>query len=97
MFTPDGLDFLYNSITNDLLKARVLVSGQYVDVGIQKTVLKTDSIQIYVYVPETVVGTITKYQLMLVTGKVMLERTENLVKDGTRGLLNVFEIRLQEV
>lgn len=97
MITSDGLNFFYTTIKNGLLKARALVNGQYQDIEIQKIEIGSSSIKIYVYLSELIVGQITHYQLLLTDGRVFLERSENITKDGTRGLLTLFEINLQEV
>jgi hypothetical protein len=97
MITQDGINFIYNTLKNGLYKAQVLVNGQYKDVNIQKVEVTTNSIKIFVYVDETVAGQITQYRLITVDGKTFLTRSENITKDNTRGLLTVFEIKLQEV
>ncbi|NLG89933.1 MAG: hypothetical protein GX494_12135 [Clostridiaceae bacterium] len=97
MITQDGLNFVFTAIKNGLLKARALVNGQYRDVELQKVEVGPSSIKIYIYLSEAIVGQITRYQLLLNDGKVFLERSEHIAKDGTRGLLTLFEIKLQEV
>lgn len=97
MITQDGLNFMYNTIKNNLYKAQVLVNGQYKDVNIQKVEVTTNSIKIFVYIDETITGQITQYRLITNDGKIFLTRNENITKDNTRGLLTVFEIKLQEV
>lgn len=97
MITQDGLNFVFTAIKNGLFKARALVNGQYQDIELQKVEVGSSSIKIYIYLSEAIVGQITRYQLLLTDGKVFLERSENITKDGTRGLLTLFEIKLQEV
>ena len=97
MITQDGLNFLYKALKNGLYTAQVLVNGQWRDINIQKVEVTTDSIKIYVYADETITGQITQYRLMTYDGKAFLTRNENITKDGTRGLLTLFEIKLQEV
>lgn len=97
MITTDGLNFIYKQITNNLLKAQLLINGTYKDVDIQKTEVTNDAIKIYVYSDETFIGQITRYRLITTDGKTFLERSENIAKDGARGLLVLFEIQLQEV
>ncbi len=97
MITQDGLNFLYKALKNGLYTAQVLVNGQWRDINIQKVEVTTDSIKIYVYADETITGQITQYRLITYDGKTFLTRDENITKDGTRGLLTLFEIKLQEV
>lgn len=97
MITQDGLNFIFSAIKDGLLQARVLVNGQYQDVDIQQVKLESNSIKIYVYISEQITGQITRYQILLSDGKVFLERSENITKDSTRGLLTLFEIKMQEV
>lgn len=97
MITGDGLNLIYNNITNNLLKGQVLINGQFQDVPIQKTETTSNSIKIYIYLDENYVGQITGYRIISTDGKTFLERSENVTKDDTRGLLVLFEITLQEV
>jgi len=97
MITQDGINFLYNALKNGLLKGRAVVNGQYTDIDIQKIETSSNSIKVYLYLSEAITGQITRYQLLTTDGKVFLERSENIAKDNTRGLLTLFEIKLQEV
>mgnify|MGYP001192663758 CR=1 FL=1 len=97
MITQDGVNFLFKALKNGLYKAQVLVNGQYKDINIQTIEVRTNSIKIFVYADETIIGQITQYRLMTYDGKAFLTRNENITKDGTRGLLTLFEIKLQEV
>lgn len=96
MIKPDGLILIYNSITSNLLKGQALIDGQYKDVEIQKTELTSNSVKIFLYLDESFVGQITNYRLITIAGKVFLERSENIAKNNTKGLLVLFEIVLQE-
>jgi len=97
VITQDGVNFLYKALKNGLYKAQVLVNGQYKDINIQTIEVTTNSIKIFVYADETITGQITQYRLITYDGKTFLTRNENITKDGTRGLLTLFEIKLQEV
>jgi hypothetical protein len=96
MIKPDGLNLIYNSITSNLLKGQVLINGQYKDIEIQKTELTSNSVKVFLYLDESYVGQITNYRLITIAGKVFLERSENIAKNNTKGLLVLFEIVLQE-
>ena len=96
MIKTDGLNLIYNSITSNLLKGQALIDGQFKDVEIQKTELTSNSVKIFLYLDETYVGQITDYRLITIAGKVFLERSENVTKNNTKGLLVLFEIVLQE-
>ena len=97
MITQDGVNFLFKALKNGLYTAQVLVNGQWKDIKIQKVEVLTNSIKIYVYIDETITGQITQYRLITYDGKTFLTRNENITKDGTRGLLTLVEIKLQEV
>ncbi|MRY42789.1 hypothetical protein [Clostridium beijerinckii] len=96
MIKPDGLNLIYNSITSNLLKGQALIDGQYKDIEIQKTELTSNSVKVFLYLDESFVGQITNYRLITIAGKVFLERSENIAKNNTKGLLVLFEIVLQE-
>lgn len=96
MIKSDGISLIYNSIVSNLLKGQVLIDGQFKDVEIQKTELTSNSVKIYIYLDETYVGQITDYRLITIAGKIFLERSENVTKNNTKGLLVLFEIVLQE-
>lgn len=96
MIKPDGLNLIYNSITSNLLKGQTLINGQYKDVEIQKTELTSNSVKVFLYLDESYIGQITNYRLITIAGKVFLERSENIAKNNTKGLLVLFEIVLQE-
>lgn len=96
MIKTDGLNLIYNSITSNLLKGQACINGQFKDVEIQKTELTSNSVKIFLYLDETYVGQITDYRLITIAGKVFLERSENVTKNNTKGLLVLFEIVLQE-
>lgn len=96
MIKPDGLNLIYNSITSNLLKGQALIDGQYKDIEIQKTELTSNSVKVFLYLDESYVGQITNYRLITIAGKVFLERSENIAKNNTKGLLVLFEIVLQE-
>lgn len=94
--TSEGIRLIHDSIKNNILKCQVLINGSYKDVEIQKTELSGSSIKIYIYLDETFVGTITKYKLLMTNGSVFDERTDNISKDNSRGLLVLFEYNIRE-
>lgn len=96
MISSDGLTLIYNNITANLLKGQAYINGQFQDVPIQKTELTSNSVKVYLYLDETYVGQITDYRLITIAGKTFLERSENIAKNNTKGLLVLFEIVLQE-
>lgn len=94
--TSDGINLIYDSIKNNLLKCQVLVNGSYKDVDIQKTEISGTSIKVYAYLDESITGTITKYRLIMSNGKIFDERNDSVTKDATRGLLTLFEYIIRE-
>lgn len=97
MITADGVNTLYQAIVNNVVSATALVNGVDKVIPIQKFETTATSIKVYVYFDETIVGTITRYRLIQSNGKIFLEKTDNVTKDGTRGLLILFEIDISEV
>lgn len=95
--TADGIKLIYDCIKDNILKCQVLVNSSYKDVEIQKFELGTDSIKIFVYLDEDIIGTITKYRLIMTNGKVFDERVDSVTKDNSRGLLTLFEYQMKEV
>lgn len=93
--TVDGMNLLFGFFKNNLLKCQVLVNGNYVDVPIQKYEQTSNSIRIFVYIDETVVGTITQYRLISTNGTVFDTKSDTITKDD-RGLLTLFEYEIQE-
>lgn len=97
MITADGVDTLYQAIMDNVTSATALVNGVDKSIAIQKFEKTSQSIKVYVYLDETIVGTITRYRLLQRNGKIFLEKSDNVAKDGTRGLLTLFEIDVTEV
>lgn len=93
--TVDGMNLLFGFFENNLLKCQVLVNGNYVDVPIQRYEQTDNSIKIFVYIDETIVGQITQYRLISIDGKVFDAKSDTVTKDD-RGLLTLFEYQVQE-
>jgi len=93
--TADGMNLLFGFFENNLLKCQVLVNGNYVDVPIQRYEQTDNSIKIFVYIDETIVGQITQYRLISIDGKVFDTKSDTITKDD-RGLLTLFEYQVQE-
>lgn len=93
--TADGMNLLFSFFKNNLLKCQVLVNGNYVDVPIQRYEQTDSSIKIFVYIDETVIGSITQYRLISTDGKVFDTKSDTVTKDD-RGLLTLFEYQVQE-
>lgn len=96
MITSDGISFLYEAINNNLSHGLILVDGSDVQVDIHKTELLDNKIRIFLYADETISGNITRYQIIEKSGKVFMEKNDNIVKDNERGLLLLFEIQVNE-
>lgn len=94
--TTDGINLLYDCIKANLLKCQVYIDGSYRDVEIESYEETDTSIKVFVYMDETYVGTIAKYRLIMINGKVFDERSDTITKDDTRGLLTLFEYKIKE-
>lgn len=97
MITADGVSLLYQTIMDNVTSATALVNGVDKSIPIQKFEKTSQSIKVYIYLDETIIGTITRYRLLQRDGKIFLEKSDNVAKDGTRGLLTLFEIDVTEV
>lgn len=98
MIQPDGIALLYQTVTDNVTSATALVNGVDKTLPIQKFEQDGQSIKVYLYLDETIVGTITRYRLIQRNGKIFLEKSDNVLKDNSpRGLLTLFEINISEV
>jgi hypothetical protein len=95
--TADGISLMHDLLKSNILKAQVQISGNFSDFEITRTEKTTDSIKFFIYLDETVTGTIQKYRLITTAGKTFDERVENFTKDSSRGYLILFEYKIKEV
>lgn len=94
--TADGIKLIYDCIKDNVLKCQILINGSYKDVEIQKFEVTLDSIKVFVYLDEDVIGNITKYRLIMTNGKIFDERADAISKDNSRGLLTLFQYKIKE-
>lgn len=95
--TSDGVNLLYETIQKNIYKCQVQINGSWKECEIQKFEKTSNSIKIFVYLDENFVGTINRYRLLMLNGKIFDERSDNISKDDTRGLLTLFEYKIKEV
>lgn len=96
MLTTQGTDFLQTQIQKGLSHGTALVNGTSVKIPIQKINKKSNILQIFMYIDEAVAGRITQYSLVMKTGHIFMTKTDNIIKDSTRGLLVLFELETKE-
>lgn len=96
MITPEGISLLGQLIKDSLLKARTTVNGAQVETDIHKVETTADTVEIYTYLDETVVGTITRHQIIAKDNTVFLDKRDSITKTDERGLLTRFEIKIKE-
>ena len=96
MITQDGIKTLSRLIKDIILGSRAVVDGKYVESDIHKIETTENSVKIYTYLDETVVGRITRHEIITKDGYVFLEKADNVTKTDERGLLTMFEITIKE-
>ncbi len=96
MITQDGIKTLSRLIKDNILGSRAVVDGKYVESDIHKIETTKNSVKIYTYLDETVVGRITRHEIITKDGYVFLEKADNVTKTDERGLLTMFEITIKE-
>lgn len=96
MITQDGIKTLSRLIKDNILGSRAVVDGKYVESDIQKIEITKNSVKIYTYLGETVVGRITRHEIITKDGYVFLEKADSVTKTDERGLLTMFEITIKE-
>lgn len=94
--TNDGITLLYDTITNNVFKCQVLVGGIWKEIEIQKFEKISNSIKVFVYLDEDIIGTITMYRLIMSNGKIFDQKSDSVVKDNSKGLLVLFEYSIKE-
>lgn len=97
MITEAGFNLLHRAIKDNADRPQVLIGSRWRDGQIQKTEVSNESIKIYCYFDETIVGRITRYRLLGKDGNTFLEKRDTADKDDSRGLLTMFEIQIKEV
>lgn len=96
MITEKGFEFLHKAIKHNADRPQALTNGNWRDGKVQKTEVTNNSIKVFCYFDETVVGEITRYRLLGKDGNIFLEKTDTADKSGDRGLLIMFEIQIKE-
>lgn len=96
MITDKGFEYLHRAIKNNIDKPQALVNGIWRDGKVQEIEVTSNSIKIYCYFDELVVGRISRYRLLGKDGNVFLEKADTADKSDERGLLVMFEIQIKE-
>ncbi|MDI9412775.1 MAG: hypothetical protein QM401_04260 [Bacillota bacterium] len=96
MITPQGISLLGQLIKDSLLNARTTVNGKVIETAIHRVETTADTVEIYTYLDETVVGTITRHQIIAKDNTVFLDKRDSVAKTDERGLLTRFELKIKE-
>jgi hypothetical protein len=96
LITEKGFEFLHRTIKSNIDKPQALIGSNWEDGIIQKMKVTDNSVQIYCYFDETVVGNITRYRILGKDGNVFLEKSDSITKTNEKGLLVLFEIQIKE-
>lgn len=97
MLTNQGIDFLKTSIEKNLSHANARVNGSNRRLQIHRFNKTATGVQIFVYIDESISGNVSLVQLVFKTGHIFMEKQENITKDNQRGLLILFELKMEEV
>lgn len=97
MITSDGMREITEQILNLVSHGEVVVNNETKHVEIYRTNISENTVKIYFMLDDTVRGEITSSKVIGKSGKILLEKSEKITKDITRGLLLVFSMNLTEV
>ena len=98
-WTAEYLQKRRNEWLKTIVKAQYRIGSTYYDAVITEKSIEGDTLIILMVVDHSVTGTvnINSVRLIDVGGDVAGERTENITKKGTQGVLMKFEFPLKEV
>ena len=88
-----------NEWLKSIVKAQYRIGSTFYDATITEKKIEGDTLVIFMVIDHTVSGTATVNFVRLIDegGQVAGERTENITKSGTQGVLMKFEFPLREV
>ena len=95
--TTGGHTKMKNWLKGFIKEGQYTIGGVKYKTPIYKTDLTGDVITIYLYLDDTVSGTITKFELLDQDGAVFDDQPDNIVKPNINGLLISFKYTLKRV
>jgi hypothetical protein len=94
--TDTGINKVLTRLQNSLAHATYLLDGAQQQTPIFKTAISDSTIRIYIYLDETVAGTVAQISLVDTDGDVIATAARQFVKPSTSGLYSVFAYTLTE-
>lgn len=95
--TTTGHTKLKEFLLNNIKQGRYTMNGVKYLTPLYKTDLTGDVITIYLYLDDSVSGTITRFELLDQDGDVFDDQPDNIVKPNINGLLVAFKYTLKRV
>ncbi|OAH53909.1 hypothetical protein AWH48_11615 [Domibacillus aminovorans] len=86
-----------NWLHSFIKEGRYTIAGVKYITPIYKSSITSDVITIYLYLDDSVKGTITKFELMDQKGQVFDDQPDNIAKPETNGLLISFKYTLKKL
>lgn len=97
MITKEGIKEIAQSILNLVDHAEIEIDDTSRQFPLYRTTLSEDTLKVFVMLDDKVKGTVTSANLISKTGVKLIEKSEIIVKDITKGVLIVFSIKVVEV
>jgi hypothetical protein len=95
--TQTGIDKQLLRLQDSLSHATYLLNGQQKQVDIFKTEIDQNLIKVFVYLDDTVSGTVSNISLVDKDGDVIALAEREFIKPQSKGLYSVFAYRFVEV
>lgn len=95
--TTIGHTKMKNWLLNFIKQGRYTMNGTKYVIPVYKTDLTGDVVTIYLYLDDSVNGTITKFELLDQDGDVFDDQPDNIIKPVINGLLVAFKYTLKRV
>lgn len=96
-FTEVGINKQLTRLKDSLSHATYLLDGQEQQVNIFKTDIDQNLIRVFVYLDDTVSGTVSEISLVDTDGDVIALADREFIKPQSKGLYSVFAYRFVEV
>ena len=97
MITTIGMNTIANLITNNLDHAIINIAGVDTVIPFQSTKVVANILYVYIFINDTYTGTITNSKLIDKSGNSFAEKTDNIIKTVSDGILITYKFTLSEV
>jgi len=96
MMTADGITKFATAIGNTITRCECTISGTVKNLPIQSTQVVGDTVQVNIYLDDTLQGTVTEARLYDNVGTLLASRPDSISKPATKALLLVFKFKISE-